>query len=107
MIPLEQVEAMPFHIRATIPEDYLDVFGHMNIQYYVDLFNKGGFATFAAYGMDEAYFQESNCGIFAVEQHIKYLREVHAEDTVAIYTRLFARSKKRLHFMMFMLNETQ
>lgn len=107
MIPLEKVEALPFHIRATIPDEYLDVFGHMNIQYYIKLFNDSIFAMCTDFGMDMAYFQQSHLGMFAVEQHIKYLREVRVGDTIATYSRFFARSDKRLHFMHFMVNETQ
>jgi acyl-CoA thioester hydrolase len=107
MVSLEKVEALPFHIRFTIPEDYLDVFGHMNIQYYVKLFNDSIFAMCADYGMDTAYFQQSDFAMFGIEQHIKYLREIHVADTVATYSRFFARSDTRLHFMHFIVNETQ
>src|SRR5688572_7760816 len=104
---LEQIQALPFHVCATIPSDYLDMFGHMNIQYYVKLFNDGIFDMCAQLGMDEAFFLRSGRGMYALEQHIKYMAEVHEGDEVAVYSRLFGRNEKRIHFMLFMINESK
>jgi acyl-CoA thioester hydrolase len=104
---LEQVQAQPFHIRATIPADYLDIFGHMNIQYYFKIFNEGIFHMFAQFGMDEAYILREGRGIYALEQYIKYMAEVREGETVATYSRFYARNEKRLHCMHLMVNESQ
>lgn len=104
---LEQVQALPFHVRATIPADYLDVFGHMNIQFYLKIFSDSVFDMCAQMGMNEAYFLSSGRGMYALEQHIKYMAEVRAGETVATYSRFFGRNEKRVHFMHFMVNETE
>lgn len=44
--------------------------------------------------------------MFALEQHIKYLAEVRAGESVTLHSRILARSEKRLHFMHFMVSET-
>jgi acyl-CoA thioester hydrolase len=104
---LEQVQALPFHVRVTIPADYLDIFGHMNIQFYLKIFSDSVFDMCAEMGMDEAFFLSSGRGMYALEQHIKYMAEVREGETIATYSRLFGRNEKRVHFMHFMVNETR
>jgi acyl-CoA thioester hydrolase len=104
---IEQVQAQPFHVRATIPADYLDIFGHMNIQYYFKIFNEGIFHMFAQFGMDDAYFLQEGRGIYALEQYIRYMAEVREGETVATYSRFYGRNEKRIHCMHIMVNESQ
>ncbi|WP_420644795.1 acyl-CoA thioesterase [Candidatus Leptofilum sp.] len=106
MIDIAQIQQLACFHRATIPEAYLDVMGHMNIRHYMGLFDDAAWGFFAAFGMDEAYYHSANSGAFALEQHIRYLAEVHVGETVAIHTRVNGRSVKRIHFIHFMLNET-
>ncbi len=105
-LDLTQIRALPCYHQATIPESYLDEMGHMNIQHYVGLFSDGAGGLLMAVGMDEAYVVEERKGAFALEQHISYVAEVHAGQSVSIHGRVLARDAKRLHFMLFMVNET-
>jgi len=102
----DQISQLSCFHRAIIPEEYLDVMGHMNIRYYMGLFDAAAWRFFASFGMDEAYYKSTDGGAFALEQHIRYLAEVHVGETVAIYTRVNGRSAKRIHFIHFMINET-
>ncbi len=98
--------SLPVFHRKTIPESYLDVMGHMNIRWYVALFDEAAWEFFASFGMDVPYYQTMDSGAFALKQFISYLAEVHVGETVAIRTRLLGYSAKRLHVMHFMVNET-
>lgn len=104
---LEDVQELPHHIRLIIPEDYLDIFRHMNVQYYLKIFNDSVFDMFAGIGMDENYFYQNELAMFAVDQRLSFHAEVKAGETVAIYSRLINRSDKKLHFKFYMINETQ
>ena len=104
---LEQIQALPFHVRVSVPADYLDIFGHMNIQFYLKIFNDGIFDMCAQLGMDDDFFLREGRGMYALEQHIKYMAEVREGETVATYSRIFGRNDKRVHFMHFMVNETR
>lgn len=104
---LEEIQAQPFHLRVTVPADYLDMFGHMNIQFYFKIFSDGVFNMCADLEMDEAFFLREKRGMYALEQHIKYMAEVREGETVATYSRIFGRNEKRVHFMHFMVNETR
>jgi acyl-CoA thioester hydrolase len=106
LIPLAFLETLPVYQRKTIPSDYLDIMGHMNIRWYFDLFAKSGRKFFTSHGLGDDYFRSGNFGVFTLKQFIQYFAEVRVGQTVAIHTRLIGRSDKRFHFMHFMINET-
>jgi len=101
----EQVGQLPIFHRKTIPDEFRDMMGHMNIQFYVHLFDIAAHGMFESVGMDEAYFVGEQKGAFALEQHIRYLNETLIGETVVIHTRILGYSAKRIHFMHHMLNE--
>ena len=106
LIPLALLESLPVYHRETIPSDYLDLMGHMNIRWYFELFARSSQKFFASHGLDENYFRGGNFGVFTLKQFIQYFAEVRVGQTVAIHTRLMGRSDKRFHFVHFMINET-
>jgi acyl-CoA thioester hydrolase len=106
-IPLEKIRALPLLHRATVPESYLDEMGHMNVRYYLALFDDGVQPFFDSFGMSMDYFRQNQTGGFALAHFIRYLNEVMQGDEVAIHARGIARSERRIHFMTFMINETR
>lgn len=107
MPTIEEIRQLPCYWQQTIPSDYLDRMGHMNVQYYVGVYDRAADYLFNAFGMTAEYVDTHNNGAFALEQHIRYLAEVHGGDTVSVYFRLLDFVPKRVHFMGFMVNETQ
>ena len=82
LIPLVKLEVLPGYHRETIPEEYLDIMGHMNIRWYFDMFAKSGHKFFTSHGLGEDYFRDGNFGVFTLKQYIQYLadKRLHAED---------------------------
>jgi acyl-CoA thioester hydrolase len=107
IIPLEQLEPLPLVYQAVIPEKYRDLMGHMNIRWYMELYDEAGVYLFEKIGLTEQHYRENGAGGFDLEHHLHYLNEVHIGDTVAIRARLLGRSAKRLHYMLFMVNQTR
>ncbi len=106
MIAIEHLEGLPLYHRETIPVTYLDVMGHVNVRWYMALFDAATWAYFADFGLETAYYKRAHAGAFALQHFIRYLAEVHVNETVTIRTRTLGRSAKRIHFMHFMINET-
>jgi acyl-CoA thioester hydrolase len=106
-VSIEQLQALPLCLRATIPEEFRDPMGHMNVRYYMALFDDASWRFFARLGMTLDYIEQENAGGFALEHHLRYLAEVYVGETVAVYGRLLGLSAKRVHFMLFMVNETR
>ena len=105
-IPLDVLQALPKTTGHTIPDSYMDEMGHMNIQYYVHIFNRAAWGLFDWLNMGLEAFQKIDGGMFALEQHIRYVAEVHVGEQVIVHSRLLGVSAKRLHFMQFMLNDS-
>ena len=106
LVAINKLEEISLYHRETIPSDYLDIMGHMNIRWYMSLYDKATWNLFASHGLDEEYFRERHAGAFALKHFINYFAEVRAGQTVAIRNRLLGRSDRRFHFMHFMINET-
>ncbi len=96
---------LPKSLSHQITEDYIDLMDHMNIHYYVKLFNLAALSFFARFGFDEDYYNTTQNGVFALEQHIRYLKEVRLGDRINIHFRAIGRSNKVLHYMLFMVHD--
>jgi len=106
-ISLDDVTALMPLYRATIPPEYSDENRHMNVRWYLHLFDEAGYPLVAGLGLSPEFLKQNGTGGFDLEHHIHYLNEVLIGDDIAIYGRLVGRSAKRIHYMMFMVNETR
>jgi len=89
----------PFAAHAeTVRPEWIDYNGHMNVAYYVLVFDHATDALFEALGLGAAYRQSTGFSQFAVEQHILYEREVAQGDLLRIESRILGVDDKRLHF---------
>lgn len=103
----EQVAAVPRTHQATIPPDYLDDMGHMNVMWYTHLYSQGVRGLLGRVGIDREYIEREEAGTFALEKHLRYFREVRVGEQVSIYTRVLARNGSRFHLLQYMTNDTQ
>jgi acyl-CoA thioester hydrolase len=107
-IPLEKIEALePVCLRMTVPESYRDTNGHMNIRWYMAIFDDAGDVMHEWRGLTAGYHRQHGTGTFDLEHHVNYLNEVMPGEEVAVYLRFVAQSEKRLHYLMFMVNRTR
>lgn len=106
-ISLDLIADLPKVYRVMIPPAYEDRNGHMNMRWYLALYDEAGDALYPLLGLNVEELAASGMGGFDLEHHIWYLAEVRIGDTVAIRVRLVARSEKLLHYLMFMANETR
>ena len=104
-VAMADLTELPSYHRQTIPPDYMDRMGHMNVRYYMTVFDKATWRMFAAYGLDDAYFSKTENGVFVLKQFIQYLAEVGPGETVAVHTRMLGLTEKRIHLMHFMANQ--
>ena len=82
---------------AVVRPEWIDGNGHMNLAYYVVVFDHATDAFCDLVGLGEAYRQASNNGIFAVETHTLYGRELRAGELVRVRTTLLGADAKRFH----------
>jgi acyl-CoA thioester hydrolase len=106
-ISLENIQQLPIAFQMTVPPDYEDANGHMNIKFYIAIFEQAWYPFLAQFSLPPDFEAQHGTGGFDLEHHLHYLNEVRIGDTVAVYMRLVGRSPKRLHGMAFMLNQTR
>jgi acyl-CoA thioester hydrolase len=106
LVPIALLEELTVYHRETIPSAYLDVMGHMNIRWYMALYDMAARQFFMSHGLDEDFIHANQAGTFALKHMINYYAEVRVGQTAAVRTRLLGRSDRRFHAMQFMINET-
>lgn len=98
------IGAAPFpgHEDEVRPE-WIDRNGHMNLAYYLVVFDLGTDALFDALEIGAAYTDRSGNSIFVVETHTVYERELRLGERVGVVSQLLGVDAKRLHFVHEML----
>ena len=92
-ISLDQLAPLPVVYRAVIPPAYEDRNGHMNMRWYLALYDEAGDAMYPMLGLTADYFAASGMGGFDLEHHLWYPAEVRNGDTVVIRARFIARAR--------------
>lgn len=107
-IPVEKIAALGAAcLRMTVPEAYRDENGHMNVRWYARIFDEAGDVLHERFGITPQFHEARGTGTMDLENHINYLHEVLIGDHLAIFARLVAVSAKRVHYLLFMINETR
>ena len=94
---------LPFH-EARVRPEWIDANGHMNLAYYVVVFDHATDGVFDVLGIGDAYRQASGHACFAVETHTVYARETVVGDPLRVASRLLGADGKRLHLFHEMLH---
>src|SRR4051794_5021016 len=106
-IDLADIHMLPRLQELVVPVTYRDENEHMNVRYYMTIFDEAGYPMVANLGLTPEFHIKNGSGWFDLEHHLYYLREVLIGARVAVYYRLLAGSAKRLHYIMLLLNETR
>ena len=78
--------------------EWIDSNGHMNLAYYVVVFDLATDLFYETLGMGTTYRAETGNSSFVAETHTVYEREVHLGDKLQIRTWLLGADSKRVHY---------
>jgi len=81
-----------------VEPQWIDYNGHLNMAYYNVLFDRAVDETYELLGIGADYVAERRQSIFTAEVHVRYLRELHADDPVRVTFQLLHYDAKRLHY---------
>ncbi len=84
--------------RGSIRPEWIDYNGHMNVAYYVLVFDQGTDALLDYLGMDADYRARTGYSTYVLESHITYERELKAGEAYRVTTQLLDWDAKRLHY---------
>jgi acyl-CoA thioester hydrolase len=85
--------------RDVVRADWIDHNGHMNVGYYLVVFDFATDAWMDFVGLTRAHRLEHRVTTFCLEAHVTYVREVGAGDPLRFTTRLLAYDDKRIHYL--------
>ena len=82
---------------AMVRPEWIDENGHMNMAYYVVVFDGAIDHLWAAIGLGQPYRERTGHGTFAAESHILYKAELLLGDAMQVSTQIVAADSKRIH----------
>ena len=98
---------MSVHIaNQIIKKEWTDYNNHMNMAYYVLVFDQIWEIVLEKFKMGEQSAKTTNMSTMVVETHTTYNNEVKEGDEVEINLTFFDHDKKRLHFKMEMIEKS-
>lgn len=87
---------IPVHEEVVRPE-WIDVNGHMNLAYYIVIFDHAIDVAYDALDIGTAYRERTRNSSFIAETHTLYEREAKEGERVRVTSRLLGTDAKRVH----------
>jgi len=99
------IRELPALASQVIPERWEDQNGHVNVSFYMAIYNDSGWPMLDLIGIDERYFSERRMGLVDLDNHIRYLSELHVGERVSAYGHFLSHDEKRIQGMVFVVND--
>ncbi len=93
--------------RETVLPEWTDYNGHLNVAYFVLIFDHGTDVFYPLIGLGQPYRDRTGKSTFAVEAHITYGREASVGDEVMVTTQRLGFDDKRIHYFHVMSHVEQ
>ena len=90
----------------TIIKEWTDYNNHMNLAYYILVFDMGAEKILSKFQMGEHSAKTSKRSTMVVETNTTYQKEVKEGDEVDVFLSHFDHDNKRLHYKLEMYNKT-
>tara|TARA_Y100001960_G_scaffold54993_1_gene56354 strand:- start:705 stop:1172 length:468 start_codon:yes stop_codon:yes gene_type:complete len=90
-----------------IIKDWTDYNNHMNLSYYILVFDMGAEVILSKFKMGEHSAKTTKKSTMVVETHTTYSQEVKEGDEVDIFLSHFDHDNKRLHYKLEMYERTK
>ena len=93
-------------ITKKIIKDWTDYNGHMNLSYYILVFDMGAEIILSKFKMGEESAGSTKKSTMVVETHTTYNQEVKEGDDVDVFLSYLDHDNKRLHYKLEMYDKT-
>ena len=93
--------------RDVVRSEWIDHNGHMNMGYYVVVFDLATDEFMRWVGLDAEHRRVHGVTTFCLEAHVTYHREVREGDPLRFTTQLLAHDPRRLHYIHAMYHATE
>ena len=82
--------------RKAVTPEMCDMYGHMNVQFYVAAISDSFFSLMTSVGLGKSAVQEHRIGLVAVNMNIDYLAEIEAGDIIYMQGAIVSANGKKL-----------
>ena len=89
-----------------ITKDWVDYNNHLNMAYYVLIFDKAWEVMLEKFQMGETSAKKTIKSTMVVETHTTYNNEVKENENVDVFLTYFDHDKKRLHYKLEMIKKS-
>ena len=89
-----------------ITKDWVDYNNHLNMAYYVLIFDKAWEVILEKFQMGETSAKKTNKSTMVVETHTTYNNEVKENQDVDVFLTYLDHDKKRLHYKLEMIEKS-
>ena len=98
---------MPEFLKTyNITKDWVDYNNHLNMAYYVLIFDKAWEVMLEKFHMGETSAKKTNKSTMVVETHTTYNNEVKENEDVDVFLTYLDHDKKRLHYKLEMIEKS-
>jgi acyl-CoA thioester hydrolase len=105
---LDILPSAPLYLhRATVLPEWIDYNGHLNMAYYVLMFDNATDRFFDLIDLGVDYVERCQHSAFVLETHVTYQQEVELGDHLRFTMQLIDADEKRLHYYFEMYHEEQ
>ena len=88
-----------------VKKEWTDYNGHMNMSYYVLIFDNAAEVMLTKFNIGEESAQSDKKSTFAVETHTTYDQEVKLGEEVEVHLTYLDHDKKRIHYRVSMFHK--
>lgn len=85
---------LPLVHSQSVPQEWIDENGHMNIGHYFSLGSRGTWRNLQAAGMGEDYIETRGFSFFTVAHHVEYLSELRLGQPLEVRAGIVERNEK-------------
>jgi acyl-CoA thioester hydrolase len=90
-----------------IKKEWTDYNGHMNVAYYIYIFDKAADILLTKFNMAGDSALKNKKSTFVVETHTTYNRELKLDDEAEVYLTHFDHDNKRIHYKVSMFSKSR
>lgn len=84
-------------LQTDVSPDWIDYNGHMNVAYYVMVFDQAMDEFLNLSGLGKDYTLGGHGSVFALQNHIHYMREVSVSTRLGVNLQILDLDAKRIH----------
>jgi acyl-CoA thioester hydrolase len=90
-----------------IEPQWIDYNGHLNMAYYIVLFDRAVDEAYELLGIGPNYLKERAHSTMVAETHVRYVREIRESDPVRVNVQLIDYDVKRFHIFEQLFHATE